>query len=109
MLESYLSSVGYPSVDTAIRSLSFDADTLRAYLQNPNIVTLKFMVAHQPDYINGGHGGVPAGMAPGAMTMIVVGLNNNDQYVLNNRNEVYEHFATCPFTCPGSVNDAYIQ
>jgi hypothetical protein len=59
MLESYLSSVGYPSVDTAIRSLSFDADTLRAYLQNPNIVTLKFMVAHQPDYINGGHGGVP--------------------------------------------------
>jgi hypothetical protein len=100
------------TTDPVKSSLLADFTAIRYFSRttvNPNIVTLKFMVAHQPDYINGGHGGVPAGMAPGAMTMIVVGLNNNDQYVLNNRNEVYEHFATCPFTCPGSVNDAYIQ
>src|SRR3954465_9734743 len=31
IIQSYLTGVGYPSVDTAIRALSFDADTLRAY------------------------------------------------------------------------------
>ena len=109
MLQSYLNSVGYPAVDTAIRSLSFDADTLRAYLQNPNITTLKFMFAHQPAYMNNGGNGVQSGMKPNALTMIIVGLNDDQHYVLNNRNEVYEHFVPCPSSCPNSINDAYVH
>lgn len=88
MLNSYLRSVGYPSVDTAVRSLSFDADTLRAYLQNPDIVSIKFMIAHQPAYASGSSSGSYAGMNPGALTIIVVGLDDNENCVLNSRNEV---------------------
>ena len=98
MIQSYLESVSYPSTDTALRSLTFDADTLRAYLQNPNIVTLKFVLAHDPSYMTA-HAGEYSGMNPNAVTMIVVGLNDSDQYVLNNRNEVYEHFKPCPNYC----------
>jgi hypothetical protein len=100
MIQSYLNSVNYPAADTALRSLSFDADTLRAYLQNPNIVTLKFVLAHQPAYATGASTkGVYAGQNPNAMTLVVVGLNEQDQFVLNNRNEVYEHFMLCPTVC----------
>jgi len=102
MISSYLSSVNYPSTDTALRSLTFDADTLRAYLLNPNIVTLKFMFAHQLTYKNGGFSGQYAGMQPTAMTMVVVGLDNSDHYVLNNRNGVFEDFSPCPNYCPGN-------
>ncbi len=103
MIQSYLTSVKYPAMDTALRALTFDADTLRAYLQNPNIVSVKFMMAHQPAYKNSGNNGKYSGMNPNALTMVVVGLNSNDQYVLNNRNEVYEHFSPCPNYCPSNT------
>ena len=108
MLESYLTSVGYPAVDTAIRSLSFDADTLRVYLENRDIVTLKFMVAHRSDYINSGRNGKPGGMKPDALTLIVVGLNDDQQTVLNNRGGVYDHLMPCPAQCPAGVGAPYI-
>jgi hypothetical protein len=109
MLNSYLTSVGYPYVDTAIRSLSFDADTLRAYLQNSSIVTIKFMLAHQQSYIHNGHNGEAAGFSPGAVTLLVVGMDDNQQYVLNSRNQVYDHAANCPWSCPGQIGEAYIH
>lgn len=108
MIGSYLSSINYPSVDTAIRSLSFDADTLRGYLQNSNIVTLKFMIAHRPEY-KALHYGQNAGMSPGALTVVVVGQDDADNYVLNTRNEVYEHMFPCPSYCTGSAGGALIH
>jgi hypothetical protein len=101
MIGSYLQSVGYPAIDTAMRSLSFDADTLRAYLQNSNIVTLKFMIAHRPEY-KAIHKGKYAGMNPAAMTVVVVGQDQDDEYILNSRNEVYEHMFPCPERCNGN-------
>lgn len=108
MVLSYLQGVGYPSVDTATRSMVFDADTLRAYLQNPNIATMKFMFAHKQSYMNSGNTGIGSGMNPEALTMVVVGLDENDQYILNPRGQVYDHLANCPIQCPGS-SDAIIQ
>ena len=102
MLTSYLNGVGYPGVDTAVRSLVFDADTLRTYLANPNIATLKFMFAHKQSYMNSGHQGIGSGLNPEAITLIVVGLNEDDHYVPNNRGEVYDHLINCPNTCPGA-------
>src|SRR5690606_9809507 len=67
MIQSYLTGVGYPAVDTAIRSLIFDADTLRAYLANPNIVTLKVMLAHKQSYIHSRHEGTGSGLNPEAL------------------------------------------
>jgi hypothetical protein len=91
MIKSYLDGVGYPMADTAIRALSFDADTLRAYLANHDITTVKFMFAHQQNYINGGGYGTHPGLNPNAITLVIAGLNDNDQYVLNSRNGVYDH------------------
>jgi len=109
MLNSYLTSVGYPYVDTAVRSLSIDADTLRAYLQNNSIVTVKFMLAHNTSYIQNGHYGENDGLNPSAMTMIMVGLDDYEQYVLNSRNEVYDHVSPCPHHCQPGVSEAYIH
>ena len=108
MIGSYLTSVGYPTVDTALRSLSFDADTLRAYLANPDIVTVEFKLAHQPDYLKAGNTGKPAGMNPSAITTVLVGLNSSDKYVLSGSNGVYDHMDPCPYNCPVSIS-ALIQ
>lgn len=108
MIQSYLNSVGYPAVDTSIRSLSFDADTLRAYLSDHSIVTLKFIFAHTPAYANSGYG-TGAGLNPGAITLVIAGVNENDQYVLNNRNGVYDHMSPCPTLCLGDGSGLIAQ
>lgn len=103
MIQSYLTGVGYPSVDTAIRALSFDADTLRRYLANNDITTIKFMFAHQTAYINNGGYGSKPGLNPAAMTLIIAGIDDNDNYVLNSQNGVYDHMLNCPVQCPGNA------
>lgn len=107
LIGSYLNSVGYPAADTALRAFSFDADTLRAYLQNSNIVTLKFMLAHQPAY-KAAHNGLYAGMNPAALTLVVVGQDEDDDYILNTRGEVYDNMIPCPTFC-GNNAGPFIQ
>ncbi len=110
MIASYLESVGYPNVDTAVRSLSFDADTLRSYLANPNITTMRFYLGHQLSYLNGGSNrfGKDIGMRPGALTIIAVGINDAGQVIRNTSNGVYEHSMPCPYSC-GFDLDAYLH
>lgn len=108
MLNSYLTSVGYPAVDTAVRSMSFDADTLRAYLQNPNIVTVKFMLAHEANYA-AMHENASVGLNANKLTMVVVGLDDNNRYILNAKNEVYDHFSNCPLICVDQIGDPFIH
>lgn len=104
MIGSYLSSVNYPATDNKLRALSFDADSLRAYLADPSIKTVKFMFAHQMDYIADGNYGVNAEMNPDAQTFIIVGQNFNGDYILNSQNGVYEHAMPCPSMCVGGGN-----
>lgn len=106
MIGSYLTSVGYPGVDNSLRSLSFDADSMRAYLSNPNIKTIRFVMAHQPTWTSSNYGQF-AGMNPAALTMVVVGMGEQNQTILNSSNGVYEHMNACPMICP--VGDAYIH
>jgi hypothetical protein len=110
MIGSYLASVGYPYRDTAVRSLSFDADTLRSYLADSRITTLEFVLAHQLSYINGGSNrwGKNIGMKPGALTIIAVGLDDAGMVIKNSSNGVYEHAAPCPNICAAST-DAYLH
>jgi hypothetical protein len=111
MIASYLESVGYPQVDTAVRSLSFDADSLRAYLSNPTITTMRFYLGHQLSYLNGGTDrfGKDIGMRPGALTIIAVGINDAGQIVRNSSNGVYEHAMPCPYSCPTADMDAFLH
>ncbi len=101
MISSFVQSVGYPIVDTAVRSVSFDADTLRAYLANQDITAVKFYFAHQLSYLNSGlnNYGKNIGMKPGALTIICVGVNDNGGVVKNTSNGVYEHAMPCPNNC----------
>jgi hypothetical protein len=105
MIQSYLSSINYPENNTNLRSLTFDADTLRAYLNDSTrgkIATLKLMVAHQPQYAQSNYG-IPAGMSANAITLIVVGLDENDNYIYNKQNMVYDHFRPCPSNCDNAT------
>jgi len=109
MISSYLQSVNYPYQDSAIRSLSFDADTLRAYLSNPSITTMKFYFAHQMTYIaDGSNFGKYSGMRPGTLTIIAVGVNDAGAVVRNSTNGVYEHALPCPNNCGLDV-DAFLH
>lgn len=108
MIQSYLTSVHYPATDTALRALTFNADSLREYLKNEEITDVKFIIAHQQSYINSGHYGKYAGMNPQAITLVLVGLSADGGHILNKQNEVYEHFAPCPVICGGGVSGAFI-
>lgn len=93
-----------------MRSLTFDADTLRTYLADTSIKTLKFMLAHRPAWaMNTSTWGQWAGTRPSAMTLVIVGLSQNDQYILNNRGQVFEHCLPCPQDCPNASVSALIQ
>jgi hypothetical protein len=111
MIASYLTSVGYPNVDTTVRSLSFDADTLRAYLKNKDITTVRFYLGHQLSWLNGGSTrfGKNIGMAPGKLTIICAGLDDDGQIVRNTSNGVYEHAMPCPNNCGPSTTAAYLD
>ena len=98
MIQSYLTSINYPDNQTDLRSLTFDADTLRAYLADGRIKTVKFMLAHQPSYAATSYG-VNAGMRANAITMVIVGLDETDKYIYNDNDMVYDHFAPCPTNC----------
>lgn len=108
MIQSYLTSVNYPYADTALRALSFDADTLRSYLVNPEIKNLMFVMAHQPSYAQNAYGKY-VGMTPAAQTMVIIGLDVNGVMVKNSSNGFYEHFDPCPISCPGQATDALLH
>ncbi len=106
MIGSYLSSINYAENDTTLRSLTFDADTLRAYLNDTShgkIVTLKFMLAHTPNYLANGNFGINAGLHAAAITLVVVGLDEQNNYVYNRNNQVYDYMNPCPTTCLGNA------
>lgn len=101
MIQSYLTSIDYPNNDSDLRSLTFDADTLRSYLNDTThgrIVTLKLMLAHTPAYMQNSYG-KPAGLKAGAITLVIVGLDENDRYIYNRDNKVYDHGHPCPSLC----------
>lgn len=102
LISSYLSSINYAYNDTTLRSFTFDADTLRSYLNDTThgkIVTLKFFVAHQPGYIAVGNFGKNAGLDSRAITLVLAGLDEENNYIYNRHDEVYEHFMPCPSNC----------
>ncbi len=110
MISSYVTSVGYPLVDSAVRSVAVDADSLRAYLSNTNITAVRFYFAHQLSYINGGldRFGRNIGMKPGALTVVIAGVDNDGALVRNSSGGVYEHAMPCPNSC-GQDLDAYLH
>lgn len=103
MLSSYLASINDED-DSTLHCFIYNADSLRAYLANPNIKNVKFMFGHTLEYINEGHFGQPAGYSSGNLTIIVAGYDVNGTYIYHNGGKVLEHGRPCPNYC--DVNGA---
>ena len=112
MIGSYLESVGFMNgIDSAVRSLAFDADTLRNYLSDTRITSLELFLAHQQSYLNADASrfGKNIGMRPGAITVICVGFDDDGKVIRNSSNGVFEHAYPCPVSCPASASDGFLH
>lgn len=97
MIGSYLNSIDTGGPKTI--SLVFDAESLRAYLEDPQITGLKFMLAHPLDYINSGHENVNGGLKAGALTIVVGGFDKDGNYVYGAGRTVPNKARICPPYC----------
>lgn len=110
MINSYLSSISANTNDTDVRSYSINADSLRAFLDNTSIKNVKLILAHTMNYINAGHYGVPAGYQSGAMTIIIAAYDESGNYIYYRGNNVLDHVAPCPYSCPpGQASNSLLQ
>ena len=118
MISSYIASIASDPNNTAqtpdIHSFSVNADSLRAYLANPAIKSVKLAYAHTMEYINAGNYGIMAGYQSAAMTIIVAGYDANGNYVYfsgaNGSQLVLDHLVPCPSNCPnGAAGNDLLQ
>lgn len=100
MIQSYLSSVGYPKNDDSLLSLSVNADDLRAFLADSSITDIKLMFAHRMDYINNGNSGEYCGYSPDGLTLILAAYDANGDYIFHDGDQVMNRMAPCPPSCP---------
>ena len=103
MMLSYLSSINYTTNNIDLRSMTFDADTMRGFLENSNIVKLKFILAHRDTYINKGNYGQYCGTSAEGLTFVIVGLGTFGEVIYTSSNMVMEHTRPCPDFCTGST------
>jgi len=109
MISSYLTSINSGENDSDVTSFSYNADSLRAYLANPAVTSVKLMFAHTMAYINAGNMGVYAGYQSGAMTIVIAAYDVNGNYIYYGGN-VLDHGCPCPYTCPtGAAGNNLLQ
>lgn len=103
MIRSYLKSLdSLPIADTPmLKSLIIDAGSLRDYLSDTSIKSVKLMFAHTLSYINLGHEGKP-GYNSDALTVVIAGYDGNGNYVLKDDSLALDHARPCPRNCPSS-------
>jgi hypothetical protein len=107
MLTSYLNSLNDEGHENDVHSLIVDANALRAYLQNQDITHVKLMFAHRLDYINNGGKDQYSGMTNNAITIIVGGYNDQNNYVSSPAGSYLDNMQPCPYNCPQNGSAAY--
>lgn len=105
MISSYLNSINYQQEDTDLHALIYNADSLRSYLSDPNVASVKFMFAHTMQYIQQGGLNKYAGYQAGALTFVIAGYDKNGNYVFHYNPKttnpmVEDHCDPCPSSCP---------
>lgn len=101
MISSYLQSIDSGTTgDSSLHSLIFDADSLRAYLNNQNIKHVKVMFAHTLAYVNAMGPGHNVGYESGAFTLVFGGYDEAGNYVFWQGNKVPDYGTPCPSSCP---------
>ncbi len=102
MISSYINSINYPSNDSDLCSVTFDAEELRALLDSPSVTRVQIKLAHTLSYINQGKQNIPAGYKSGALTFLISGVNNAGNTVLYN-NMILNFARPCPNSCPSGT------
>lgn len=100
MISSYLTSINTTHNDSDLHSISINADSLRKYLLNVQVTNIKLIFAHTMGYIRAGHYGEKAGYQSNALTIIIAGYDQNNNYVYYNGSSVLDHGLPCPASCP---------
>lgn len=114
MIQSYLDGINYTVNTQEVRSLIFDADVLRNYINDTTqgiIKNVKFIFAHTLDYIHSGHEGQRPDTNNHALTMIIVGVDQNGNYVYTPDNKAMDFLQPCPPQCydeGDAVNDLLV-
>lgn len=104
MIKSYLTSIDYTVNTAASRSWTISADTLRKYLSEGagrHIVRLKIMLAHTLDYVNSGHEGQRPPLNSHDLTFVLVGVDEENNYIYNPESMAYDWAMPCPPDCLG--------
>lgn len=98
MIETYLASIDYPSNDTGLRSLLYNADSLRSYLSDTSIHQLKLMLAQNQTADASYSAGSSACFGEG-LTIIMAGVDANGNYRLYKGGVALNHGIPCPKNC----------
>jgi hypothetical protein len=106
MLNSYLNSISSGTHENELHALIIDADALRSYLENTNIKHVKLMFAHRLDYINAGGLNHYAGLSNNALTVVVAGYDNDNNYVCSPAGTYLDNAMPCPYVCPSNGSAA---
>jgi hypothetical protein len=106
MIQSYLTSINSTVNTQEIRSLTYDADVLRAYLRDTTgtngkrIEKIKFIFAHTLDYVNSGKAGKRLDTNSHALTLVIVGIDKDGNYVYTRSGAALDFAQPCPPRCP---------
>jgi hypothetical protein len=101
MIMSYLNAINYTVNTNETRSLIFDANVLKNYLNTGNgqIKKIKFIFAHNMNYINSGFEGERPSSNDNALTLIIVGVDGNGNYVFDPNQKALDFCQPCPTEC----------
>ncbi len=109
MISSFVTSIGedpgYNQQAPDLHSFTVNADSLRIYLNNNNLRSMKLIFAHTAAWMNAGNTGKWAGLQSGAITIILAGYDNQGNYVYclpngpNGSQFVLDHLTPCPTNC----------
>lgn len=102
MIQSYLDAIDYTVNTNAIRSWVFNADTLRNYLNSAkgkDIRNLRLLLAHSLEYIHAGHEGVMPPLNSHDLTLVIVGLDENNDYIYSSEGGPLDRCMPCPTEC----------
>jgi hypothetical protein len=98
MISSYIYSITNSANANAVKSFTVNADSLRAYLSDPNVKNIKLVLAHTQEYAASSASGTYAGYSSGALTIVIAASDASGNYVYRNGN-VLDHCIPCPSSC----------
>lgn len=97
-IESYLASIDTFNTDQ-ISSFYIDADNLRDYLSDNNIVEIKVMIGHTDNVISNPIDSQYHYLNAGSNTLFLAGIDVNNNYILYDNDYVLNRLHACPLNC----------